>query len=129
MVGSARVLIMEAMSIESLVLSAWEEEGYVGKNRVPIGNSDIDALAIHAGKRVVRIGESKIGGGSQHVFSLDEYGVFDLNSGKISELPEAWFSWLKNLGKLWKDDGESEIPWMLDVSSLQRIEIVFCINV
>lgn len=42
---------MEAMSIETLLLSAWEEEGFVGKTRVPLGQSDVDVVAIHANNR------------------------------------------------------------------------------
>jgi len=34
---------MEAMCIETLLLSAWEE-GFVGKTRVPLDQSDVDVL-------------------------------------------------------------------------------------
>jgi hypothetical protein len=63
---------MEAMSIESL-LSAWEEEGFVGKTRVPLDQSDVDVLAIHAGEGKVRIGESKVREGSQTVYLVDDF--------------------------------------------------------
>ncbi len=58
---------MEAMSVESLLLSAWEEEGFIGKTRVPLDMSDVDVLAIHAGAGKVRVGESKVREGSQTV--------------------------------------------------------------
>lgn len=64
---------MEAMSVESLLLAAWEEEGFIGRNRVPIGNSDIDALALNMHERRVRIGETKVRMTSQHVFPVDDH--------------------------------------------------------
>jgi hypothetical protein len=47
-------------SIEALLLSAWEEEGFIDRASTPVGMSDVDVPAAHASSRKVRVGESKV---------------------------------------------------------------------
>src|SRR5207302_282430 len=58
---------MEAMSIEQLLLSAWEEKGFVGQTRVPLGKSDVDVLAVNPVGGIL-FGEAKVREGSQRVY-------------------------------------------------------------
>jgi hypothetical protein len=84
---------MEAMSVESLLLSAWEEEGFVGKTRVPLDQSDVDVLAVHAGEGKVRVGESKVREGSRRVYLVD-----DSSLSWMGEQPHQDFTAAKQLG-------------------------------
>jgi len=110
---------MEAMSIESLLLSAWEEEGFVGKARVPLGSSDVDVLAIHASTGAVRLGEAKVREGSQQVYVLDEYNIGEMEkkgedfAAWLGGDGSAWAKWLDNLQALWEEkDGQPRVPWL-----------------
>ncbi len=123
---------MEAMSIESLVLSTWEEEGFVGKTRVPIGRSDVDVLAIHAGEKKVRIGEAKVREGSQKVYVVDDYSLAFIEKQPEKDFTgwmiDGWSDWLRNLPKLWNENGQPVVPWLLDLTNVSQIEVVFCCN-
>jgi hypothetical protein len=122
---------MEAMSIETLLLSAWEEEGFVGKTRVPLAMSDVDVLAIHAGKGVVRFGESKVREGSQRVYVVDEGSMaFTESEGRdfASWLEAAWAGWLENLPRLWDSDGQPAVPWLLPASRVTELQVILCCN-
>lgn len=119
---------MEAMSVESLLLSAWEEDGYVGKTRVPIGDSDIDVLAIQPGSNIVRFGETKVTEGSQKVSILDaaNLALFEAEKSDIVEWLEAWSDWLRNLEVLWNSDGHAKVPWIPEAGQLGEVQVVFC---
>jgi hypothetical protein len=123
---------VEAMSIESLLLSAWEEEGFVGKTRVPLDQSDVDVLAIHAGEGKVCIGESKVREGSQKVYLLDDSSLTWMAGQPHSDftawLGEDWSRWLGNLPKLWDAEGRAVIPWLLPATVVQEVRVVFCCN-
>ena len=99
---------MEAMSVETLLLSAWEEEGFVGKTRVPLEMSDVDVLAIHAGTGVVRFGEAKVREGSQKVYVVDEGSLAQMEVEQQDFtiwLGDDWSGWLGNLPRLWNAEG------------------------
>jgi hypothetical protein len=123
---------MEAMSIETLLLSAWEEEGFVGKTRVPLDHSDVDVLAIHANERKVRIGESKVREGSQTVYLVDESSLAWMASQPHQDftawMGDDWSRWLRNLPKLWDKEGRPVVPWLLPVSQVGQVQVVFCCN-
>jgi hypothetical protein len=122
---------MEAMTIESLLLSVWEEDGFVGKTRVPVGSSDLDVLAIHAGQGKVRIGETKVREGSQKVYVVDPWNIAEMKkqgtdfAAWLDGDNSGWAKWLHNLPNLWKDNS---VPWLLDRSRVREIEVVFCCN-
>jgi hypothetical protein len=123
---------VEAMSIESLLLSAWEEEGFVGKTRVPLDQSDVDVLAIHAGEGKIRIGESKVRDGSQMVYLVDDSSLAWMAGQPHSDFT-AWMGedssrWLGNLPKLWDPEGRPVVPWLLPASVVQEVEVIFCCN-
>src|SRR5438128_2319771 len=110
---------MEPMSIERLLLAAWEEEGFVGKTRVPLGASDLDVLAVNLNTKTVRIGESKVREGSQRVYVVDDWNAAEMaRSGKDFEwwLEEPWSQWLKTLPKAWDEEGRPLVPWLPPVS-------------
>lgn len=123
---------MEAMSIESLLLSSWEEDGFVGKTRVPVGASDVDVLAIHATERKVRVGESKVRGTSQALYVIDESSLSHIESHADQDftawLEDSWSNWLTNLPNLWDEAGRPLVPWLLAVSDVDQIQVVFCCN-
>jgi hypothetical protein len=129
--SNRRHLTMEAMSVESLILSAWEEEGYVGRTRVPLGMSDVDVLAVNANKGSVRVGESKVRNGSQFLYILDFWDI----EHKISDPKdmtcwlEEWSTWLENLPKLWDSDGHAVVPWVFHADAMKEFEVHFCSNV
>ncbi len=125
---------MEAMSIESLLLSTWEEDGFVGKARVPLGTSDVDVLAIHAQERKVRVGETKVREGSQKVYVIDDWTLTWIESAPHKDFGDwlkdfgDWHRWLGNLPKLWCDDGKPAVPWLPHASKVKEIQVVFCCN-
>jgi hypothetical protein len=126
---------MEAMSIESLLLSAWEEEGFVGKTRVPIGTSDVDALAIHAVKGKVRVGEAKVREDSLKVYPVDDYSLAWIESQPHKDFGDwlvasgdDWHRWLENLPRLWDEKGQPAVPWLLPLAQVRELEVIFCCN-
>ncbi len=123
---------MEAMSVESLLLSAWEEDGYVGKARVPVGPSDVDVLAVHAGRGSVRVGEAKVRDGSQTVYVVDESSMAFIAESPEQDfaawMEEAWSGWLANLPRLWGEDGEPAVPWLPRLPEVREIQVVFSCN-
>lgn len=123
---------MEAMSIESLLLSTWEEAGFVGKTRIPLALSDVDVLAIHAAGGKVRIGESKVREGSQKVYLVDDstltYMKSEGNKDFTDWMGEGWSRWLENLPLVWDDAGRPAVPWLLPASQVNEVEVIFCCN-
>jgi hypothetical protein len=123
---------MEAMSIESLLLSAWEEEGFVGKTRVPLAMSDVEVLAIHAAEGKVRVGESKVREGSQAVYVVDDSSLAWMDSQPYPDftawMGDDWSRWLGNLPRLWDTEGEPAVPWLLPASQVKGLQVVFCCN-
>jgi hypothetical protein len=123
---------MEAMSIETLLLSTWEEDGFVGKARVPLDQSDVDVLAIHAGQQSVRVGECKVREGSQKVYVVDDSSLVGIEVHPDKDftawMTGDWSSWLSNLPKLWDEKGRPAVPWLLDLPRVTEIEVVFCCN-
>jgi hypothetical protein len=51
---------MEAMSVETILLSPWEEEGLIGRTRVALDQSDVDVLAMSPNEGIVGVGETKV---------------------------------------------------------------------
>jgi hypothetical protein len=123
---------MEAMSIESLLLSTWEEEGFIGKTRVPVGMSDIDVLAIHPAERRVRIGESKVRDGSQKIYVVDESSLAwikqQTNKDFTEWMTDVWSRWMENLPLIWDENGRPQVPWMVPLADVNQIEVMFCCN-
>jgi hypothetical protein len=123
---------MEAMSVESLLLAAWEEKGFVGKTRVPLAMSDVDVLAIHAAEGKVRLGECKVRDGSQTVYLIDDSSLAWMNSQPhqdfTSWMGDDWSRWLENLPKLWDAEGGPAAPWLLPPSQVKEVEVIFCCN-
>jgi hypothetical protein len=122
------------MSIESLLLSTWEEDGFVGKTRVPVGMSDIDVLAILADEGGVRVGETKVPEGSQTIYPVDDSSLVWIASQPQQDFADwladfGWSNWLRNLSKLWDSEGRPVVPWLLHASKVEVIEVVFCCNV
>src|SRR5947209_20313986 len=92
---------MEAMSIERLLLATWEEEGFVGQTRVAIGNSDVDALAIHSQSQTVRLGQCKVTEGPKMVYVIDEYNVARNTRGEeYWWMTGGWANWFSSLRKI-----------------------------
>jgi hypothetical protein len=120
------------MSIESLVLSAWEEEGFVGRTRVPLAMSDVDVLAIHAGQGKVRVGEAKVRDGSQTVYVVDDSSLALIESQPDQDfaawMEEAWSGWLGNLPRLWDEEGHPAVPWLLPAAQVVEVQALFCCN-
>lgn len=122
---------MEAMSIERLLLAAWEEEGFIGRNRVPIDSSDVDVLVVNARERRIRIGEVKVRMTSQHVFPVDQAQLAEMertSSGFEWWLEDDWARWLQSLPKLWSNEGEPCAPWLLPISEVRTLDVIFCCN-
>ncbi|HJT76776.1 MAG TPA: hypothetical protein VJ739_06200 [Gemmataceae bacterium] len=120
------------MSIESLLLSAWEEEGFVGKTRIPLAMSDVDVLAIHAAEGKVRVGESKVREGSQTIYLVDDSSLAWIESQPHPDfaawMGEDWSRWLGNLPKLWDLIGRPAVPWLLPASQVKELQVIFCCN-
>jgi hypothetical protein len=122
---------MEAMSVEQMVLSSWEGDGFIGKNRVPIASSDLDALAVNYAKKAVRLGECKVREGSQRVYVIDDSSCAAM---KLPEqdfewwMEEIWSGWLNTLPRVWADDGNPAIKWVPAVNHVEVVEVVFCCN-
>jgi hypothetical protein len=119
------------MSVERLLLAAWEEEGFVGKNRVAIGSADLEVLAINVNTQTVRIGESKIREGSQRVYVIDDWCATEMAPPEVDFewwLTDLWSQWLKTLPKTWGDDGSPAVPWLPPLGQVRLIEVVFCCN-
>jgi hypothetical protein len=124
---------MEAMSVETMLLSSWEDVGFVGKTRVPIGQSDVDALAFRARDHWVRVGEAKVREGSRKMYLVDEdtRAWMEPSQGDDFEswLDPSWRAWLDNLHKLWTDAGQSEVvPWLPHLSDVKVVEVIFLCN-
>lgn len=122
---------MEAMSVEQLLLAAWEEEGFIGKTRVPVGASDLDVLAVNLNTRTVRTGESKVREGSQRVYVVDDWCVAEMGRPGIDFrwwLEEGWSKWLNTLPQAWDQTGQPVVPWLPPIQQVDRIEVVFCCN-
>jgi hypothetical protein len=123
---------MEAMSIESLLLSTWEEDGFVGKTRVPVAQSDVDALALKASEGKVRIGEAKVREGSQKVYVVDDSSLSWIGSQAHQDfaawMEGDWAAWLHNLPALWDSEGHPTVPWLLPVAEVNEVHVVFCCN-
>jgi hypothetical protein len=122
---------MEAMSVEKLLLSIWEEEGFVGKTRVAVGPSDVDALAVKPTEGVVRIGEAKVREGCTLVYPVDQEHLVEMaKDGEDFQwwLGAGWSSWLDNLPRLWEPSGTPTVPWLLPASELTRIDVTFLCN-
>lgn len=43
-------------------------------------------------------------------------------------LGEDWSRWLNVLPKLWSDEGNPCVPWLLPIAEVKVIEVVFCCN-
>lgn len=123
---------MEAMSVESLLLAAWEEDGYVGKTRVPLARSDVDVLAVHAASGSVRLGEAKVRDGSQTVYVVDEASMAGIVESPHRDftawMEDVWSGWLDNLPLLWDDQGRPAVPWLPPLAQVQEVQAVFCCN-
>jgi hypothetical protein len=124
---------MEAMSIESMLLSLWEEEHFVGKTRVPVGQSDVDVLALRVRDKRVRIGEAKIREGSRRVYLLDDSSLARMNATVETDftnqwLEPSWQRWLSNLPELWTHDGAPVVPWLPQLVDAAVVEVWFVCN-
>jgi hypothetical protein len=115
---------MEAMSVERILLSTWEQEDFVGKTRVPVRRSDVDALAMLAQEGRVRVGECKAWGNPKTVYFVDDYHLAKKDFLWWLDDPEP--KWLDNLPLLWNQaDGKPEVRWLLPLSQVKEIEFVF----
>jgi hypothetical protein len=123
---------MEAMSVEMLLLSAWEEDGFVGKTRIPVGLSDVDALAVRPIDGAVRIGESKVREGCNLVYPVDEQHLAAMAAPGTGFdwwlTSDEWCAWLDNLPLLWSATGAPEVPWLPPLHGVSSIEVVFLCN-
>lgn len=122
---------MEPMSIERLLLANWEEEGFIGKNRVPIDREDLDVLALNPNTKTIRIGQVKVRGGSQLIEVVDDLDLARMTAFGTdfeSWLVGDWASWLKTLPKAWDNNGMPVVPWLPPISQVDVIEVVFSCN-
>lgn len=122
---------MEAMSVERMLLASWEEDGFIGRNRVPLGSADLDVLAVNYHTKTVRIGETKVREGSQRVYVVDDSSVAEMKRNERDFelwLGEGWAQWLKTLPRPWNKQGNPLVKWLLPVRQLRAIEVVFCCN-
>lgn len=122
---------MEAMGVETLLLMCWEEEGYIGKARVPVGNADIDVLAFNSNQKEVRIGEVKAQKSASTVFVFNESDLRELDADdqKLDSYLDQWVGWKKTIPKLWDREGKSQVQWLPDLAHISTIHFAFCANV
>jgi hypothetical protein len=122
------------MTIETLLLAAYEMKGFVGKTRVPMGQSDVDALAIHPEEGKVLLGEAKVREGSQKLYIVDDWNMAEMKKSRqdfaawLMGDESGWAKWLHNLPKLWDAEGKPQVPWLFHGSQVKEIEVVFCCN-
>jgi hypothetical protein len=121
---------MEAMSIERLLLSSWEEKGFVGQTRVPIEQSDVDVLAVNYQSKTVGCGQCKVTEGPKKVYVIDEYNVARSRDGEqFWWLTGGYADWLGSLPKIWDAKGDPTVAWLPTVEGVASIKVVLCFNV
>lgn len=124
---------MEAMGVETLLLSVWEEEGFIGRARVPFGQSDLDVLAFNPTRSAVRVGEAKVREGCNLVYPLDHSCLSEMRKPGVDFtywLGKQWSAWLVNLPLLWDSTGApGEARWLPALGQVSFLEVTFLCNV
>ena len=119
------------MSVERLLLAEWEEDGFVGRTRVPVEARTWTSWQSTSTPGACASASQRSGKGhSASTWSMTGARTELERPGTDFEwwLTDEWSRWLKTLPHAWDEAGQPAVPWLPPVTNVRSIEVTFCCN-